>query len=197
MIFIFHFVFRRRRIVTADGFRSAGNDQDEGSDVDGDTEGETAIQQAWAELADIEREQDRWSELRTHIEQKLEVCRQRGVALEDVSNFPQHQVLVLNLLDLFPFQKLPSLLSSDDEREILALMCRVHELEADKMALQSERLVRQHELRRRDLIILRYDRQRQLCEEIITRQRQIIEGITFDLKKEQKNNLIHSFRGED
>lgn len=105
--------------------------------------------------------------------------------------------MVLNLLDLFPFQKLPSLLSSDDEREILALMCRVHELEADKMALQSERLVRQHELRRRDLIILRYDRQRQLCEEIITRQRQIIEGITFDLKKEQKNNLIHSFRGED
>lgn len=55
-------------------------------------------------------------------------------------------------------------------------MCRVHELEADKMALQSERLVRQHELKRRDLIILRYDRQRQLCEEIITRQRQIIEG---------------------
>lgn len=74
-------------------------------------------------------------------------------------------------------QKLPALLSSDDEREILALMCRVHELEADKMALQSERLVRQHELRRRDLVILRYDRQRQLCEEIITRQRQLMEGI--------------------
>lgn len=71
---------------------------------------------------------------------------------------------------------MPSLLSSDDEREILALMCRVHELEADKMALQSERLVRQHELRRRDLVILRYDRQRQLCEDIITRQRHLIEG---------------------
>lgn len=74
-------------------------------------------------------------------------------------------------------QELPALLSSDDEREILALMCRVHELEADKMALQSERLVRQHELRRRDLVILRYDRQRQLCEEIITRQRQLMEGM--------------------
>lgn len=74
---------------------------------------------------------------------------------------------------------MPSLLSSDDEREILALICRVHELEADKMALQSERLVRQHELKRRDLLIIRYDRQRQLCEEIITRQRQLIEGIIF------------------
>lgn len=86
-----------------------------------------------------------------------------------------------NIENNFLFQKLPSLLSSDDEREILALMCRVHELEADKMALQSERLVRQHELKRRDLIILRYDRQRQLCEEIITRQRQIIEGIIWFL----------------
>ncbi|KAJ8957441.1 hypothetical protein NQ318_004921 [Aromia moschata] len=131
---------RRRKIATADGFRSAGNEPDESSD--GETEGESAVQQAWAELADIEREQDRWSELRTHIEQKLEICRQRGVALEDVPN---------------ALQKLPSLLSSDDEREILALMCRVHELEADKMALQSG------------------GSQRQLCEEIITRQRQIIE----------------------
>lgn len=76
-------------MATADGFRSAGNEQDggdDGSDGDGEVEGELAIQQAWTELADIEREQERWSELRTHIEQKLEVCRQRGVALEDVSS---------------------------------------------------------------------------------------------------------------
>ncbi|CAG9864986.1 unnamed protein product [Phyllotreta striolata] len=152
----------RRRTYTADGFRSAGYEQEEVYDTDNE-EGETAIQQAWLELTDIEREQDRWSELRTHIEQKLEACRQRGVSLED---------------------KLPTLLSSDDEREILALMCRVHELEADKMALQSERLVRQHELRRRDLLILRYDRQRQLSEEIITRQRQIMEEKKLSLPQD-------------
>lgn len=80
-----YYIFRRRNIYTANGFRSAGNEQDDDSDVEGDGEGETAVQQAWGELADIEREQDRWSELRTHIEQKLEVCRQRGVELEDVS----------------------------------------------------------------------------------------------------------------
>ncbi|KAB0793661.1 hypothetical protein PPYR_13281 [Photinus pyralis] len=157
-----------RRKMKNEGFRSADNvgheTADEGSD--GEIEGESAVQQAWGELADIEREQERWSELRTLIEQKLEDCRQRGVALED---------------------KLPDVLSSDDEREILALMCRVHELEADKMALQSERLVRQHELRRRDLVILRYDRQRQLCEEIITRQRQLMEEnklkLPYDLQE--------------
>ncbi|XP_060521657.1 kinesin-like protein KIF19 isoform X2 [Cylas formicarius] len=156
---------RRRMLTTADGFRSAGNEEDAWSDPE-DSEDDAAIQQAWGELADIEREQDRWAELRGHIEQKLEACRQKGVALED---------------------KLPSLLSSDDEREILALICRVHELEADKMALQSERLVRQHELKRRDLLILRYTRQRQLSEEIITRQRQLIEGhkikLTPDLEE--------------
>ncbi|KAL1488944.1 hypothetical protein ABEB36_014728 [Hypothenemus hampei] len=152
---------RRRKLGTADGFRSAGNEEDLAADTDGDDpEGETTVHQAWGELADIEREQDRWTELRGHIEQKLEACRQRGIMLED---------------------KLPSLLSSDDEREILALICRVHELEADKMALQSERLVRQHELKRRDLLILRYDRQRQLCEEIITRQRQLMEEMKIKL----------------
>lgn len=79
--------FRRRRQTTADSFHSADNDHEksEGSDADGEIEGELAVQQAWSELADIEREQERWSELRTHIEQKLEACRQRGVSLEDVS----------------------------------------------------------------------------------------------------------------
>lgn len=77
--------FRRRKLFTADGFRSAGNDLEDGSD-DGESEGgEAAVQQAWGELADIEREQQRWTELRTHIEQKLEVCRQRGITLEDVN----------------------------------------------------------------------------------------------------------------
>nr|XP_022906683.1 kinesin-like protein KIF19 isoform X2 [Onthophagus taurus] len=144
---------RRRQNSTAESSKSADFSEVD-SDFDGEAEGELAVQQAWGELADIEREQERWSDLRIQIEHKLEHCRQTGVSLED---------------------KLPDLLSSDDEREILALMCRVHELEADKMALQSERLVRQHELRRRDLVILRYDRQRQLCEEIISRQRSLIE----------------------
>lgn len=76
---------RRKQSVTADSFRSVDNEHD--SDADGDSEGELAVQQAWGELADIEREQERWSELRTHMEEKLEGCRQRGVTLEDVSIF--------------------------------------------------------------------------------------------------------------
>lgn len=72
-------------MFATEGFRSVGNEQDE-SDNEGDAEGENAVQQAWTELADIEREQERWSQLRTHLEEKLEICRQRGVTLEDVSH---------------------------------------------------------------------------------------------------------------
>lgn len=45
--------------------------------------------------------------------------------------------------------------------------------------MQSAQLSREHELRCRDLMILRYDRQRQLCDEIITKQRILIDGNVF------------------
>lgn len=45
-----------------------------------------------------------------------------------------------------------------------------------QVSLQAERLARQAELRRRDLQLLRAERQRRLCEDIISTQRRIIEG---------------------
>ena len=63
-------------------------------------------------------------------------------------------------------------------------MCRVHELEADKVSLQAERLARQAELRRRDLQLLRAERQRRLCEDIISSQRRLIEEGQVELPDE-------------
>ncbi|XP_050463341.1 kinesin-like protein KIF19 isoform X3 [Cataglyphis hispanica] len=120
-----------------------------------DLEDEAAIQQAWTELMEITKEKERYTEMRVVAEKELEICRKRSAELED---------------------ELPLRINSDEERELLALMLRVHELEADKMMLQSERLVKQYELRRRELLLLRYDRQRQISDEIITRQRQIMES---------------------
>ncbi|XP_037093609.1 uncharacterized protein LOC119113392 [Pollicipes pollicipes] len=45
------------------------------------------------------------------------------------------------------------------------------------MEIRSNQLIKDHELRRRDLMILRYDRQRALCDEIISRQRDFIQDI--------------------
>ncbi|XP_065072856.1 kinesin-like protein KIF19 isoform X2 [Ochlerotatus camptorhynchus] len=132
-------------------------------DDDSDSEGNSALRSAWNELSAIEKEVKRYREIRVATEHDLEECRKRGVALED---------------------ELPERISSDEERELLSLLCRVHELEADKVSLQAERLARQAELRRRDLQLLRAERQRRLCEDIISTQRRIIEEGQVDLPED-------------
>lgn len=132
---------------------------------DSDSEGNVALKSAWSELAAIEREAKRYKEIRESTERDLELCRKKGVALED---------------------ELPERISSDEERELLALLCRVHELEADKVSLQADRLARQAELRRRDLQLLRAERQRRLCEDIISTQRKLIEDGKVELPEELK-----------
>lgn len=148
-------------VVAGDGESAGGG----GGDDDGDSEGNVALRSAWSELAAIEREAKRYREIRTATERDLELCRTKGVALED---------------------ELPERISSDEERELLALLCRVHELEADKVSLQADRLARQAELRRRDLQLLRAERQRRLCEDIISTQRRLIEDGKVAMPEELK-----------
>lgn len=74
------------------------------------------------------------------------------------------------------FQELPKRISTEEESEILALLCKVHELEIEKVEMQSNHLLKEHEVRRRDLLILKYDKQQALSNEIIQRQKQLIEG---------------------
>ena len=74
------------------------------------------------------------------------------------------------------FQELPKRISTEEEAEVLSLLCKVHELEIGKVEMQSEALLKEHEVRRRDLLILKYNKQRSLCDEIIQRQKALIEG---------------------
>ncbi|XP_012546553.1 kinesin-like protein KIF19 isoform X2 [Bombyx mori] len=126
-------------------------------------EAEVAVEQAWAELAAVEREQEAARTERDRVERQLEQVRLRGAQLE---------------------QELPARISSGPEREVLALVCRVHELEADKLALQGERAARAHELRRRDLALQRRDAQRRLSDEIITRQRRALQELGIGIPPE-------------
>lgn len=43
-----------------------------------------ALKNAWGELAAIEKETRRYKEIREKTEHELELCRQKGVKLEDV-----------------------------------------------------------------------------------------------------------------
>ncbi|KAG7302666.1 hypothetical protein JYU34_012617 [Plutella xylostella] len=113
-------------------------------------EAEVAVEQAWAELAGVERSQEAARDERARVTAQLEAVRRRGARLE---------------------QELPERIASGPEREVLALVCRVHELEADKLSLQGSLAARAHELRRRDAVLQRRDATRTLSDEIITRQR--------------------------
>ncbi|CAK1596139.1 unnamed protein product [Parnassius mnemosyne] len=126
-------------------------------------EAEVAVEQAWAELAAVEREQEAARTERARVERQLEQVRLRGAQLE---------------------QELPAHIGNGPEREVLALVCRVHELEADKLALQGERAARAHDLRRRDLALQRRDAQRRLSDEIITRQRRALEELGVGIEPE-------------
>lgn len=53
--------------------------------LDSDSEGSVALKTAWMELSAIERETKRYKEVKATTEKDLELCRQKGVALEDVS----------------------------------------------------------------------------------------------------------------
>ncbi|XP_034243109.1 kinesin-like protein KIF19 [Thrips palmi] len=128
----------------------------ETSDGDGESGSPpgSPMRRALHALESIEHERSRLSDLRAKTERDLERARGEAARLED---------------------GLPLQATSGEERELLSLVLRVHELEAERLALQGERELRRHELRRRDLLLMRYDRQRHICDEIITRQRRLIE----------------------
>lgn len=88
---------------------------------------------------------------------------------------------------LFPslIQELPKRISTEEESEILSLLCKVHELEIQRVESQSETLLTEYEVKKRDILLIKYDKQKSLSDEIIQRQRQLIEG-------EQLEPFIHS-----
>merc|ERR1719474_575656 len=134
---------------------SDDSDQGEASDDEDDEEPEE-VKGAWEELIIIQREQQRYNDIKQDIAEELEGLREEGATLEN---------------------ELPQRMTTAEEKEILSLLCKVHELEIDKVEMKSEALLKSHEVRRRDLLILKYDKQRNLCDEIITRQQKLIEAM--------------------
>lgn len=73
-------------------------------------------------------------------------------------------------------ETLPRRVSSEQQREALGLLCRVHELELENVEMQSQALRRDGALRHRREALRRLEQRRSLCEEIIRAQRQLIQG---------------------
>lgn len=66
--------------------------------------------------------------------------------------------------------------SSDEQREVLALLCKVHELEMEKTEVQWHALLRDGVIRQKNLVVQRFEQHRHLCDEIIQQQRQVMDG---------------------
>ncbi|XP_038155209.1 kinesin-like protein KIF19 isoform X2 [Cyprinodon tularosa] len=88
------------------------------------------------------------------LEQKFLELRDRGRRLEEL---------------------LPRRVSSEEQREVLGLLCKVHELEMENAEMQSHALIKDSVIRQKNFVVQRFEQHRHLCDEIIQQQRQFID----------------------
>ncbi|KAK5851106.1 hypothetical protein PBY51_001925 [Eleginops maclovinus] len=70
---------------------------------------------------------------------------------------------------------LPRRVSSEEQREVLCLLCKVHELEIENTEMQSHALLKDNVIRHKNFVVQRFEQHRHLCDEIIQQQRQFID----------------------
>ncbi|XP_062299259.1 kinesin-like protein KIF19 [Scomber scombrus] len=70
---------------------------------------------------------------------------------------------------------LPRRVSSEEQREVLGLLCKVHELEIENAEMQSHALLKDNVIRQKNFMVQRFEQYRHLCDEIIQQQRQFID----------------------
>lgn len=69
---------------------------------------------------------------------------------------------------------LPKKITSEEQRELLEMLCKVHELEIENTELKSRALMDRHICEQKESIILRYEKHKQVCDQIISEQRRLI-----------------------
>uniref|UniRef100_A0A674DYG2 Kinesin-like protein n=1 Tax=Salmo trutta TaxID=8032 RepID=A0A674DYG2_SALTR len=70
---------------------------------------------------------------------------------------------------------LPCRVSSEEQREVLGLLCKVHELEIENAEMQSHALLKDNVIRQKNFVVQRFEQHRHLCDELIQQQRRFID----------------------
>ncbi|CAM9395286.1 unnamed protein product [Lampetra planeri] len=130
-----------------------GDDEEGGYSDPPDSPEPPEVSGARSELSSMLAEQKNTSKLKAELEKKLAAAKARAVRLEE---------------------SLPAALGGGEQRQVLALLCKVHELEADNAELESRALLRDTLLRQRDLVLRRYQQHAGLCDQVIRHQRDLI-----------------------
>lgn len=73
---------------------------------------------------------------------------------------------------------LPAQVTSEDQREVLRLLCRAHELEVENTELRADSLCCKTLLCQKDLVIQHCHQHLRLCEQLIRGQWQLMQGET-------------------
>ncbi|EFB24034.1 hypothetical protein PANDA_020527, partial [Ailuropoda melanoleuca] len=128
------------------------------AEADGD-EGESAepheVALAREEVNMLLAEQQKTSALKAGLEQRLANAKRKASQLEKL---------------------LPAHVMSEDQREVLRLLCRVHELEVENTELQADNLRQRHLLCQKDFVIQRFHQHRRLCEQLVQDLCRLIQG---------------------
>lgn len=83
--------------------------------------------------------------------------------------------MIVELVEAF-LQMIPMRVSGADQQEIMRLLCRVHQLEIENLESQSASLLRDFQIKKKDMVISRFRQHRNLIDDIIRRQRDLMDG---------------------
>ncbi|XP_046309742.1 kinesin-like protein KIF19 [Marmota monax] len=122
-------------------------------------------------------EQRKTAALKAGLEQRLAHAKQKASQMEKL---------------------LPEQVTSEDQREVLRLLCRAHELEVENTELQANSLYWKNLLCQKDFMIQRYHQHRLLCEQVIQEQRQLMQdsGIQVPESLDKQYRLYSQERSE-
>ncbi|XP_071796693.1 kinesin-like protein KIF19 [Asterias amurensis] len=105
------------------------------------------------EIAVLVRRQNTLVTSQKELEGTLEAVRRDANSLEEV---------------------LPKKITSEEQGEILSMLCKVHELEIENTELKSQALIHKHSTEQKEMLIRCYEKHRLLCDKIIQEQRALI-----------------------
>ncbi|XP_015277559.1 PREDICTED: kinesin-like protein KIF19 [Gekko japonicus] len=143
--------FRKRQVSEGDDEAMEEEEEEEGSREESPEPHEVVV--AREEINMLLAEQRKTAALKADLEQRLAHAKKKASQMEKL---------------------LPQQITSEDQREVLRLLCRAHELEVGSTELQASALYKNSLLCQKDFIIQRHQQHRCLCEEIIQQQRLLI-----------------------
>lgn len=103
------------------------------------------------------------------------------ISMKEKDNFDQKKELQESLETLRKDrieieENLPKRITCDGHRELLKLLCNVHELELKNAELESLAMLKDHLMQQNDLSLQKQEVRQKLCDEIIQLQRAALEG---------------------